>query len=136
MGAGHIGSTIFDIALSTHPHIESLGEIRKFHNFGWIDDKNRKCACGSSVYECVFWARVRQIWADKVGEKDGERYIYLQKKIEGSRIGWVRFFLNKMSPVSALTEYNQMTEALYSAVQEISGKCVGSWCGSGIAAGQ
>jgi len=122
MGAGHIGSTVFDIALSTHPHIESLGEIRKFHNFGWIDNKNRKCACGSSVFECDFWSRVRQIWADKVGEKDGERYMYLQKKIEGSRTGWARFFLNKMSPVSTLTEYNQMTEALYNAVQEISGK--------------
>ncbi len=122
MGAGHIGSTVFDIALGTHHHIESLGEISKFHRFGWIDDENRKCACGSSVFECSFWSQVRHKWTDMVGEDNGERYIYLQKQIEGSRSGWAKLLLNRLDPSSVLAEYTRMTEALYHAVQEISGK--------------
>lgn len=121
MGAGHIGSTVFDIVLGAHPHIESLGEISKFHRFGWIDDENRKCACGSSVYECSFWSQVRQKWA-MAGRNNAERYVRLQKQIESSRFGWTKLLLNGLRPTSEFVEYLRMTEDLYRAVQEVSGK--------------
>jgi hypothetical protein len=122
MGAGHVGSTVFDIALGSHPQIESLGEISKFHRFGWIDDKNRKCACGLSVYECSFWSHVRHLWVDKIGGNYTKRYLYLQKRIEDSRIGWVRLSMNSILRSSEIKEYNQMTEALYKSVHEVGGK--------------
>lgn len=122
MGAGHIGSTVFDIALGTHPKIESLGEISKFHRFGWINDDNRKCACDSSVYKCSFWSEVREKWAAMVGGDYAEKYVNLQKQIESSRSGWTTLLLNGRKPSSEFAEYLRMTEALYRAVQEVSGK--------------
>lgn len=121
MGAGHVGSTILDITISTQLYLESLGEISKFHQFGWVPDENRKCACGLSVYECSFWIQVRQKWADLIASDDAKRYLYLQKRFEGSRSGWVRLLWNKYKPSSEFAEYLQGTEALYKAVQQISG---------------
>lgn len=122
MGAGHVGSTILDIVLGTHPHIESLGEISKFHRFGWLCDDNRKCACGASVYDCSFWLQVRQKWADMIGDDDVGRYLALQKRFEDSRSGWVRLLWSNYKPPSEFTEYMRKTEALYEAVQQVSGK--------------
>ncbi|UCC50641.1 MAG: hypothetical protein JSV68_16210 [Anaerolineaceae bacterium] len=121
MGAGHIGSTILDIAISNHLCLESLGEISKFHRFGWMPDDNRKCACGLSVFECPFWMQVRKIWADLMAYDDAERYINLQEQIEGSRYGWVRLLWNNFRLTSDFTEYMRGTEALYRAVQQVSG---------------
>jgi hypothetical protein len=121
MGAGHIGSTVFDVALGNHPHIESLGEISKFHRFGWRNDSNRKCACGDSVFNCNFWSQVRQEWSMTVGGENFERYIELENRIEKSRLGWIRLLFNRIMPSSQFEEYTHMTTALYKAVQKISG---------------
>ena len=77
MGAGHIGSTVFDIALSAHPQIESLGEISKFHRFAWKDDENRRCACDKPVYSCPFWSEVKQKWTKSTGEWNHNIWILL-----------------------------------------------------------
>ena len=122
MGAGHVGSTILDIVLGTHPQIESLGEISKFHRFGWVRDDNRKCACGSSVYDCSFWSQVRQKWADMIGDDDVVRYVSLQRQFEDSRSGWARLLWNSYKPTFEFSEYMQKTEALYKAVQQVGGK--------------
>jgi hypothetical protein len=122
MGAGHIGSTVLDVVLGAHAHIESLGEISKFHRFGWTRDNNRRCACGLSVYECPFWLQVRKKWTDMVGGDDVERYLYLHRRFEDFRSAWARLLWNSYKPSAEFTEYMRKTEALYRAVQQVSGK--------------
>ena len=121
MGAGHIGSTILDLTISTHLNFESLGEISKFHRSRWFPDDNRKCACGLSVYECSFWIQVRTKWAELIGSDDAERYMYLQKRYEGSRSGWVRLLWNNYKSSVEFNEYLWGTTALYQAIQQVSG---------------
>ena len=121
MGAGHNGSTILDIAISTHLCLESLGELSKFHRFGLIPDDNRKCACGLPIYDCSFWVQVRQKWADLNGSDNAERYMQLQDRFEGSRFGWASLIRNNYIPSSDFADYMRGTEALYRAVQQTSG---------------
>lgn len=122
MGAGHIGSTILDIVLSSHPQLESLGEVSKFHRFGWLPDENRKCACGLSVYNCQFWTKVRQEWIDMTGSEDAKRYMHLQPRFERTRSAWARLLRNKLNRTPDFTEYLQGTEALYRAIKQTGGK--------------
>jgi len=123
MGAGHIGSTILDIVMGTYPQLESLGEVWKFHRYGWEQDDNRKCSCGMSVYECPFWSQVRNEWADMVGGKNAQKHLKLQKMFEGSRSGWLRLLRNRPGKyTSEFLEYSQGIEALYRAIQKVGGR--------------
>lgn len=123
MGAGHIGSTILDIVLGSYPQMESLGEISKFHQFGWEPDKNRKCSCGVSVYDCPFWSQVRDKWTVMTDGGNVAKQITLQKKFEGSRFGWARLLRNRVNALSSeFSEYMRGTEALYRAVHIIGRK--------------
>lgn len=121
MGAGHIGSTILDIAISTHRNIESLGELSKYHRFSWLPDDNRVCACGLSVYDCSFWGQIRPEWTRLFQSNDADRYIQLQKRYEGSRMGWLRLLKNGYKSSPDFNEYMKGTESLYQAIQRISG---------------
>jgi hypothetical protein len=120
-GAGHTGSTILDMAISAHPSIESLGEISKFHRFGWVPNDNRKCACGLTVYGCPFWTQVRKEWLDLIADGDSERYMKLEKQFEDTRSGWLWFLQNNYKPSTEFADHLRGTEALYEAVQKVSG---------------
>jgi hypothetical protein len=122
MGAGHIGSTVVDIVLGHDRHIESLGEVAKYHRYGWELDENRKCACGSSVFACPFWSEVRSRWSKAVEESDGRRQLELKKRYEGSRMGWLRLLWNSRWPGSAFKRYQVGTEELYRSIQGAGGK--------------
>lgn len=121
MGAGHIGSTVLDVAMSSHPKLESLGEVSKFHGFGWRLAENRRCACGATVYDCPFWTRVRHRWSELTGSEDAARYMELQPHHERTAAGWRRLLWNRFTRTSAFLEYQRGTEAVYQAVQEIGG---------------
>ena len=90
-GAGHIGSTIFDIVLGNHPRIQGVGEVSKVHRSGWVRNSNRRCACGSPIPECSFWPQVRRSWASKVGDDDVARYVHLQERFERLRSEGITF---------------------------------------------
>ena len=64
MGVGRSGSTLLDIALGSHPRVESVGELKNLVRGGWRE--NGYCACGSRVQECDFWARVDGLWRRQV----------------------------------------------------------------------
>lgn len=57
-GPGRSGSTLLDMLLSTHQNVAALGEVHRFSiNIG----KNAvpyRCSCGSSLFDCEFWAAV------------------------------------------------------------------------------
>jgi len=122
MGAGHIGSTVLDIVLGSHAQVESLGEISKFHRYGWTLDENRKCSCGVAVYACPFWAQIRKLWSDLTGNQDGKKFLELQERYELSAAGWLWLLWNGIRPSNEYRAYLRGTEALIQAVQEVSGK--------------
>ena len=122
MGAGHIGSTVVDVVLGHHPRLESLGEILKFHRFGWAADPKRNCSCGQTVHGCPFWSEVRERWIRDTGDVGGARQLALQSAFEDSRAGWPRILLNRLRPGAAFRDYQQGTASLYRAVQEVGGK--------------
>lgn len=122
MGTGHVGSTIVDVALGAHPQVESLGEVSKFMRTGWTPDGNRKCACGSSVYECPFWSDVRKKWSDLTGSADATRYITLQKLYESSSLGWPGLLWDAYRLSPSFTEFMRETEALYRAIHQVGRK--------------
>jgi hypothetical protein len=121
MGAGHIGSTVLDVVMSSHPKLESLGEVSKFHGFGWLPDDNRHCACGSTVHDCPFWSEVRHRWSVSTGSADAARYMMLQSRYERTAAGWRRLFRNRLTRTSEFAEYQEGTEAIYRAVQQTRG---------------
>ena len=118
MGAGHVGSTVIDIVLSSHPRIESLGEVSKFHRYGWNRDERRRCACGAVVHDCPFWTRVRERWSELTGSRDAHRYMFLQPRFERTAAGWLRLLGNRVRSTSAFREYLSGTEALYRSAAE------------------
>ena len=122
MGAGHIGSTILDLVLSSHPQFESLGEVSKFHNYGWLPDDNRNCACGLAVYDCQFWSQVRKNWSEITGSVEAKRYMELQPRFERTRSAWRRLIRNRINRTPEFNEYLQGTEAMYQAIQQAGGK--------------
>jgi len=122
MGAGHIGSTILDIVLASHPSMESAGEISKFVRALCTPNDKRKCACGAGLHECPFWLDVQRIWVDTIGTDDPTRMMYLQGRYETSYSGWTRLLWNSCKPSSEFTEYLCKTAALYNAVGQVSGR--------------
>jgi len=68
MGVGRSGSTLLDIALGSHPRVESVGELKNLVRGGWRE--NGYCACGSRVRECDFWPRVDALWRRQVEDVD------------------------------------------------------------------
>lgn len=124
MGAGHIGSTILDIVLGSHPHFESLGEVSKYHRNGWTPDNNRTCSCGASVYECSFWVAVREKWMQLTGQPDPERYVSLQRKFESSGSGWTKLLWNSISPSADFKQFKDWTASFYEAIHQVGGKPV------------
>jgi hypothetical protein len=123
-GAGHIGSTILDIVLGNHPHIQGVGEVSKVHRSGWVSDTRRRCACGALVPDCTFWPQVRARWARSVGGDDVARYVHLQGLFERYRTAWPRLLANRFRPSPEFREYSRKTQALYEAVREVSGRAV------------
>ncbi len=122
MGAGHIGSTILDLVLSSHPKLESLGEVSKFHGYGWLPDNNRQCPCGLSVHDCEFWTQVRQRWTTLASGLSAERYMFVQPRFERTRSAWKRLLSNRFKRTSEFSEYLQGTEAMYRAIKQVGGK--------------
>lgn len=54
-GYGHSGSTLLDMMLGSHTHIESMGEIKHFIQNPSIVAGNSKCACGQYARDCRYW---------------------------------------------------------------------------------
>lgn len=122
MGAGHVGSTIIDIVIANHPHVESLGEINKFHRFGWVPDENRICSCGMTVYKCSFWSEVMQTWLSITGYLNPTRYLELQKRFESRKTAWRHILSNRNMLSEDFQEFLRSTEALYQSVELVGGK--------------
>ncbi len=124
IGVGHSGSTVLGIALGNHPNLETVGEVYKITRSGWLEDHNRRCACGLPVHECAYWQEVQRIWLAKVAPADVHDYIALQNQFERSRRVWPRLLYAHARQSPRIRRYFEMTAALYEAIRAVSGKAI------------
>ena len=97
-GLDRSGSTILDILLGNHPHIESVGEVGNIIRNGWISRESLRgidpkklrvpiCTCGKRLdilyvdtpdEVCPFWSSVRREWVERTEPDSVESYPKLQ----------------------------------------------------------
>ena len=117
-GVGRSGSTVLDSVLGNHPAIQSVGELSRLANDGWIH--NFYCSCGEPAKECPFWSAVQQVWCDSNGGVTIPEYIETQNKVEQIRKSPFMLRENwRKSPTFQI--YAEQTVLLLKAIQMVSG---------------
>src|SRR5918997_1824403 len=142
-GLDRSGSTILDIMLGNHPHIESVGEVANITLNGWIsreslrgiDSKKRRvpiCTCGKRLdvlyvdtpdEACPFWSRVRREWVERTDPHSIESYPKLQNDFEPQR-RWPRLLYEKRRRSVSFWSYAGLTRAFFESIRAVSGKPV------------
>src|ERR687890_582098 len=142
-GLGRSGSTILDVVLGNHPHIESVGEVGNLMRNGWISRESLRgipekslrvplCTCGKRLdvlyvdapeEACPFWSRVRREWVERIDPRDDiEAYPRLQNDFELKR-RWPRLLREaRRGPSARFRSYARLTRAFYEAISAASGK--------------
>jgi len=140
-GLGRSGSTILDIVLGNHPHIESVGEVGNLTLNGWISreslqgiDPNKRrvpiCTCGKRLdvlyvdtpeEACPFWSRVRREWVERADPESIETYPKLQNDFELKR-RWPRLLYEKRRQSASFRSYARLTRAFFESIRAVSGK--------------
>lgn len=111
VSASHSGSTLLDLMLSHHAHIQGVGEV--MHLKQWLD-KDLLCSCNQPLSHCHFWQQVLN------GASNCQYSLPLA--------GTIRSPMGNSSPIQhfwpsgRLYEYGQCCHRLFSRVQQVSGK--------------
>jgi hypothetical protein len=146
-GLDRSGSTILDIVLGNHPHIESVGEVANIIVNGWIsreslrgiDPKQRRvpiCTCGKRLdvlyvdapdEACPFWSRVRREWVERTDPISIEGYPKLRGRFERTGIATLvqqsfRLLYEKRRKSASFRSYAGLTRAFFESVRAVSGK--------------
>jgi hypothetical protein len=143
MGSARSGSTILDIVLGNHPHIESVGEVNKLVRTGWISRESLRgidpkrlqvpiCTCGKRLdvlyvdtpdEACPFWSRVRREWVERTDPDSIENYPKLQNDFELQR-RWPRLLCERRIRTVSFRSYAGLTRAFFESIRAVSGKPV------------
>ena len=146
-GLGRSGSTILDIVLGNHPHIESVGEVGNLTVNGWIsreslrgiDPKKRRvpiCTCGKRLdvlyveapdEACPFWSRVRSEWVERADPESIGSYSKLRGNFERTRLALLiqqclRLLYEKRRQSASFRSYAGLTRAFFESIRAVSGK--------------
>jgi Sulfotransferase family len=146
-GLDRSGSTILDIVLGNHPHIESVGEVANITVNGWIsreslrgiDPKQRRvpiCTCGKRLdvlyvdtpdEACPYWSRVRREWVERTDPDSIENYPKLRDNFERTRSTtlvqqYVRLLYEKRRQSTSFRSYAGLTRAFFESIRAVSGK--------------
>ena len=141
IGLGRSGSTILDIVLGNHPHIESVGEVGSLIRTGWISQESLRginpkrlrrpiCTCGKRLdipnvdtpdEACPFWSGVRREWVERTDPDSIEIYPKLQNDFELNR-RWPRLLYEKRRPSALFRSYARLTRAFFESIRAVSGK--------------
>ncbi len=146
-GLGRSGSTILDIVLGSHPHIESVGEVMELIRTGWvsreslrgIDPKRLRrpiCTCGKRLdvlyvdtpdEACPFWSRVRREWVERADPESIESYPKRRGNFERTRLAlliqqYLRLLYEKRGRSASFRSYARLTRAFFESVRAVSGK--------------
>jgi hypothetical protein len=118
MGAGHSGSTLLDIVLSSHRKGVGSGE------FVWLprryqEEPTRICSCKKRYAKCDVWSSVFNEWYKKIGRENIDRFLALQSKFEQPRSPTL-YFLQKDKILSDpnFKDYCEMLSLLYQVLAE------------------
>ena len=117
-GVEHNGSTILGVALGNHPQIECVGELTFLARQGWLGDEY--CACGQTISDCPFWTNVKNHWTQATGQ-NLQSLVELENDFDRHR-RFYNLIKEKRFPSSHFLEYKIQTSALFSAIQQVSGK--------------
>jgi hypothetical protein len=148
-GLDRSGSTILDIVLGNHPHIDSVGEVANITMNGWIsreslsgiDPKERRvpiCTCGKRLdvlyvdtpdEACPFWSRVRREWVERTDPDSIESYPKLRGNFERTRSAtlvqqYLRLLYEKRRRSASFRSYAGLTRAFFESIRAVSGKPV------------
>ena len=146
-GLGRSGSTILDIVLGNHPHIESVGEVGNLTLNGWISreslseiapNKRRVpiCTCGKRLdvlyvdapdEACPFWSSVRREWVERTDPESVESYPILRSKFERTRLALLiqqclRLLYERRRRSASFRSYAGLTRAFFESIRAVSGK--------------
>jgi len=122
IGSARSGSTLLDTILGANPDVESVGELACAVRYGWLG--GGYCACGQLVERCTFWCRVRELWSERIGGDRLEAYEALLRRVELSRLWWMRLGRGDGGQGAWLVRYGRWTRALLEAIRQTSGKSV------------
>ena len=142
-GSARSGSTILDIVLGNHPHIESVGEVNKLVRTGWISRESLRgieqkrlrrpiCTCGKRLdvlyvdtpdEACPFWSRVRREWVERTDPGSIESYPKLQNDFE-PQSRWPRLLYEKRRRSASFRSYAGLTRAFFESIRAVSGKSI------------
>jgi len=142
-GLGRSGSTILDLVLGNHPHIESVGEVNKLVRTGWISRESLRgidpkrlqvpiCTCGKRLdvlyvdtpdEACPFWSRVRREWVERTDPDSIENYPKHQNDFELQR-RWPRLLYEKRRQSATFRSYAGLTRAFFESIRAVSRKPV------------
>ncbi len=69
LSPSYSGSTIFDLALGTHPRVLSLGEVHRIAapQRERIMSFGNRCSCGKRLHECDVWEERRRAAFSRIG---------------------------------------------------------------------
>ena len=148
-GSARSGSTILDIVLGNHPHIESVGEVNKLVRTGWISRESLRgieqkslrrpiCTCGKRLdvlyvdtldEACPFWSRVRREWVERTDPESIESYPKLRGNFERTRSvslvqQYLRLLYEKRRRSASFRSYAGLTRAFFESIRAVSGKPV------------
>jgi hypothetical protein len=148
-GLGRSGSTILDIVLGNHPHIESVGEVGNLTMNGWISRESLSgidprrlrvpiCTCGKRLdvlyvdhpdEACPFWSRVRSEWVERADPESIESYPQLRGNFERTRLAvliqqCLRLLYEKRRRTASFRSYARLTRAFFESIRAVSGKPV------------
>jgi hypothetical protein len=146
-GLGRSGSTILDIVLGNHPHIESVGEAMDLIRTGWISRESLRgidpmrlrrpiCTCGKRLdvlyvdtpdEACPFWSRVRREWVERADPESIESYPKLRSNFERTRLALLirqclRLLYEKRRQSASFRSYAGLTRAFFESIRAVSGK--------------
>ena len=146
-GLGRSGSTILDLVLGNHPHIESVGEVGNIFVSDWIsreslhgiDPENRRlpiCTCDKRLdvlyvdtpdEACPFWSSVRREWVERTDPRSIESYPELRDDFERTRPAtlfqqFLRLLYQERRPSARFRSYARLTRSFFESIRAVSGK--------------
>jgi len=119
IGAGHSGSTLFDLVMDSHSQIAGVGELSHYHKHISHFNKEVLCNCGARLTNCLFWKRVF---------KDINYYrelrLFYRYKLDFLLNRKKYFYFNSRERRLDIKKYVELTEQAYKNILFYSGKKV------------
>jgi hypothetical protein len=120
-GCGRSGSTLLLRMLGTIDNHVPVGELSRIWPSYFV--RNHLCGCAVPFRDCEFWNAVMDDAFGGMNRVDVQHVIALQKRVEGWRhlpfLAWPKLRPPKYR--RQLQEYAGILEAIYMAIQEVSG---------------